>query len=116
AIGKARAVARIDRIQQRDAKIVEEAQAAERLWQLKAAGEPQPGALVSRHAVDRAAVEDDGAAIVVQGAGETVDERALAGAVRTDQAQPLAGANGDVDILQRDKAAKAFAEPADLED
>ena len=49
--------ARRHRVKQRNADIVEEAQADERARQLKAAGEPHARALVRGEAVDGAAVE-----------------------------------------------------------
>src|SRR6516225_6729905 len=105
----------IDGVEQRNAQIVEKVQAAEGLGQLKAAREPQARALVCRQAVDCAAVEGDIAAIMVQRAAEAIDERALARAVRPDQPEPLTAIDGEVDAFERDKAAKALAEPADLE-
>src|SRR3984893_11855590 len=114
--GEPRPVPGIDRIEERNAEIVDKVQAAERLRQLKAAGEPQPGALVGRHAVDAPPVEHDAAAVVVQCAGEAIDEGALARAVGPDEPQPLAGLDSDVDVFERHKTAKAFAEPADFED
>src|SRR5713101_9759829 len=114
--GEPRAVPGIDRIEERNAEIVEKIQAAERFGQLKAAGQPQPGALVGRHAVEPAAVEHDAAAVVVQCAGEAVDQRALARAVGPDQTEPLAGLDRDVDVFERHKTAKAFAQPGDFED
>src|SRR5215813_8577183 len=110
------AVSGIDRVEEWDPQIVDQVEAAERLRQLEAAGEPQPGALVGRQAVDRTPIEDDIATVVVQHAGEAIDERALARAVGADQPEPLAVRDGEVDALQRDKAAKALAESADLED
>src|SRR5207244_6629921 len=93
----------IDRIEERDAEIVDEVQAAERLWQLKAAGEAEPHALIGRHPIDPASVECDAAAVVMQCAGEAVDEGALTRAIGPDQPEPLAGLDSDVDVLERDK-------------
>src|SRR5271167_441292 len=105
----------IDGIEQRNAQIVDEVQAAEGLGQLKAASKPQPRAPIGRPAVDRAAVEGDIAAVVVQRAAKAVDQRALARTVRPDQPEPLTGIDSEIDALERDKAAKTLAEPGDLE-
>src|SRR5262249_37496867 len=99
-----------------DPQIVDKVEAAERFRQLKAAREPSPRAPVGRHAVDLLAVEQNIAAVVMQCPGKAVDERALAGAVGPDQAKPFAGSDGHVDMVARDKAAKALAEPRDFED
>src|SRR5437667_675759 len=111
-----RALPGIDRIEQRDAQIVEKAEAAERLGQLKAAGQPQSGALVRRQPVDRAPVEEDAAAVVMQCAAEAVDERTLARAVGSDEPEPLTGLDSEFDAFERHEPAKAFAKPADFED
>src|SRR5437763_4650054 len=63
--------------------------------------------------VERFAVEGDAAGLVAQGAAQAVDESALAGAVRSDQPDPLALGNRQIDVLQRDKAAEPLAEAAD---
>src|SRR6266436_5362149 len=113
---KPRAVPGIDRVEERDAQIVEEAEAAERLGQLKAACQPQPRALVRGQAVDPAPVEEDAATVVVQCAAQAVDERALARAVGPNEPKALTGLDRNVDAFERHEPAKAFAEPADFED
>src|SRR6516162_202790 len=105
----------IHRVEERNAQIVDEAEAAKGFGQLKAPGKPEPCALVCRQAVDCAAVKGDIAAVVVQCTGKAVDQRTLARAVRPDQPEPLTGIDGEIDALERDKAAKALAETADLE-
>src|SRR5215472_15211690 len=111
-----RAVPGIDRVEQRYAQIVDEAEALERFRQLEAAREPEPRALIGGQAVQPPPVEGDAAAVVVQYTGKAVDERAFAGAVGADQAEPLSGLDSEVDAFERDEAAKAFAEPAHFED
>ena len=59
------------------------------------------------------AVETHAAGLVLQRAAEAVDQRALAGAVRPDQPEPLAGCDRADDVVERDKAAETFAEAAD---
>ena len=48
-------------------------------------------------------------------AGEHVEERRLAGAVRADQADDRALGNGEVDVVDRDEAAELLAQPLRLE-
>src|SRR6202023_231057 len=83
--------------------------------QLKTAGEPHARALVRGEAVDGAAVETHGTLFVLQGAADAIDQRALARAVRADEAEALAGRHVERDVLQRDEAAEAFAEIVDFE-
>src|ERR1700685_4813076 len=66
-------------------------------------------------AIDGAAVETHGALFVLQRAADAIDQAALARAVRTDQAEALAGRHVERDVLQRDEAAEAFAEIGDFE-
>src|SRR5205809_5846902 len=87
----------------------------ERLGQLEAARQPQPGALMRDQAVERPAVEGDAAGLVPQRAAQAVDEGTLARTVRPDQPDPLAGGDREIDAFERDKAAKAFAEAVDRE-
>src|ERR1700736_2517065 len=113
---KPRAVPGIDRVEERDAQIVEEAEAAERPGELKATRQPEPRALVRGQAVDPASVKEDAAAVVVQRAAQAVDERALPRAVGSDEPEPLAGLDRNVDAFERHEPAKALAEPTDFED
>src|SRR5215467_9901453 len=107
-----RAVPGIDRVEQRYAQIVDEAEALERFRQLEAAREPEPRAPIGGQAVEPSPVEGDAATVVVQYTRQAVDERAFAGAVGSDQAKPLSGLDSEVDAFERDEAAKALAEPA----
>ena len=54
------------------------------------------------------AVDQDGAAVVADRAGQDLDEGALAGAVLAEQRVDLAGAGGELGFAQRDDAAVAF--------
>src|SRR5688572_9266369 len=67
-------------------------------------------------AIERLAVEQDAAGFVVQRAAQAVHQSALAGSVRPDQPEALAVGDAQVDILERDEAAKRLAEPVDGED
>jgi hypothetical protein len=59
-------------------------------------------------------IEQDPASFVAQGAAEAIDQRALAGAVWADQAQPLAASDYQIDALERNEAAEALADAADF--
>ena len=52
-----------------------------------------------------------GAGLGAERAGDAVDQRRLARAVRADQAEPLAGSDIDADIVERGEAAEAFCKP-----
>src|SRR5947207_522829 len=114
--GQAMAVPRVDREQQRHPDVVGQVQRVKRLRQLEAAGETEPGALMRDQAVERMPVEDDAAGLVAQGAAEAIDQGALAGTVRANQAEPLAGRDAQIDAFQRDETAEALADSADSED
>src|SRR4029077_5783675 len=107
--------ARVDRIEQRDADIVDQVHAGERPRQLEAARQAETGALMRGEAIDGTAVETHGTSFIVQRAADAIDQRALAGAVRADEAEALANRHVERDILQRDEAAEAFAEIVDFE-
>src|SRR5438105_2548872 len=61
------------------------------------------------------AIEAHGARLVAQRAADAVDQRRLAGAVRANEAEPLAGLDRQVDAVERHEAAEAFADVVDLE-
>ena len=73
------------------------------------------GALVGRGARDVLALEHDAAAVGEMGAGDRLEERALARPVGTDQAVERAGLHVDVDAVQRAQRAKRLADAADLQ-
>src|SRR6185312_9022331 len=112
---KMRAGAVLGGEQQRDMQVLHDGQAAERLGQLKTARQAEPRALIGRHAVERVAVETHAAAIVLQRAGEAVDQRALARPVGTDEADALAFFDIERDVVERDEAAEMLAEATNLE-
>ena len=66
----------------------------------------QAGALVGRRARDVVAVEHDGAAVGEVGAGDRLQQRALARAVGPDQPVERAGLHVDIDALQRPQGAE----------
>src|SRR5436305_562065 len=59
------------------------------------------------------ALEGELAAVGALLAGQDADERALAGTVRPGDAENLAGANVEIDAVQRDRAAVVLAQAAD---
>ena len=82
---------RVDGIEHRHAQVLGDRQAGERPRQLEAAGDAAAGALVGQQTVDRFAVEARRCRLsLVQRAADAVDQGALAGAVRADQADALA--------------------------
>ena len=71
--------------------------------------------LARRHAVHRAAVDDDVAGIDELQAGEHAQQRGLAGARRTQQRQEFARRDGQADAVQRRHAAERLAQVAQLD-
>ena len=69
-----------------------------------------------RQAVEEAALERDGAGLVGERAAQAIDERALARAVRPDQAEALALGDVEIDAIERDKTAEALAEARYLQE
>src|SRR3981081_4649645 len=63
-----------------------------------------------------AALEGDAAGLVGERAAQAIDERALARAVRSNQADALAFGDVQIDSVERDESAEAFAEAFDLEE
>src|SRR6185312_12267158 len=69
----------------------------------------------ARHAGDVLAEEDDAAAIGAQLAGNEIEERRLARAVRPDDQAPLAGFDGEIDMARDAQAAKGLLDAFQLE-
>ena len=76
----------------------------EQLDALERAPDAAPGPLVHGEPGDVVAVELDGAAVAAEHPEQAVEERRLAGAVRADEADPLALVDVDVDAVERDDA------------
>ena len=72
---------------------------------------PRCGDRVRRLAGDVVAVEDDPAGGRLVDAGEHVEERRLAGAVRADQADDRAARDREVDVVDGDEPAELLAQP-----
>ena len=78
---------------------------------LERAADAERRDLVLREPGDVAPVEDDLARRRRVGAGEHVEERRLAGAVRADQARDRAAREPEVDVGDGDEAAELLAQP-----
>jgi hypothetical protein len=64
---------------------------------------------------DVLAAEHHAAGLRTQRAGNAIDQRRLARAVRADQAEPLAFPDIDADIVERGEAAKRLGQGSDLQ-
>src|SRR2546429_8680278 len=82
---------------------------------LERARDPQPRDFIRLAAADRGAAETYVAGSEPQCATDQVEHRGLSRAVRTDQAENLAGADFERQIVHGDKPAKLFARRVDLE-
>src|SRR6185503_14074798 len=84
--------------------------AAEQLGDLERAADTPGSELAWRAGIDALAAQEDLPAAGHQVAGEQVDRRGLAGAVRTDQAHQLALPHDKIEVAHGDDAAEALAE------
>ena len=82
----------------------------EELIDLEGPGEAAAHAAVARRGGDVLAVEDDAAAARLEQAGEQIDERRLAGAVRADQRVTGSALETQRDAARRDDAAETLVE------
>src|SRR5271168_3993863 len=94
-------------------QILDHRHAFEGARNLEAARNPAPRAHVRRQPRDVLAAKDHGRGLGTEGTGNAVDQRGLAGAVGTDQAEALAGLDIDADIVERGEAAEALGQPLD---
>src|SRR5665213_1097870 len=109
-----KATSRSDGVEQGYAYVIDEAETGERARQLEAPGQSDMGTLMRGKPVKLTAIEPHVALFVAQRAADAVDQRALAGAVGSDQAEALARGDVQRNVFQRDETAKAFAEIVDL--
>src|SRR2546430_3256474 len=114
-VGVAGLGSRARRVLQRDAQIFADRHAGERLRSLEASHDTEPGPLVGRQRGDVTTLEEDPAAVRGERAGHAIDERRLAGSVRSDEAEPLACPHGQAHPMERGEAAEALGEPVHLE-
>ena len=80
---------------------------------LEGAGDALERALGRARVVHRLALECDLAGVGGQHAGDQIEERGLAGAVRSDQGVDVAGRHLDLEIVERVEAAEALGQPLD---
>ena len=98
-------------VQQRaDDDIVLDAQGRERPHDLKGAGDAAPAHRVGRKPGRSLAGEGDRAFARRQRAGDHVEQRGLAGAVRSDDGEDRALGHLEADTVDRDQAAEALAD------
>src|SRR3989442_14690144 len=63
-----------------------------------------------------AAAEEHATVVGGEVAGDAVEERGLAGAVRADEAHQLAGLDGEIDLVDGGDAEEALDQPANLQE
>src|SRR5256885_1551007 len=104
------------RVEQRHAQIVEHRHAGEGFGNLEAAREAEADAPVRGVPVDVLALEADAALLVPERPGDAIDERALSRAVRTDEADALAGPHHEIDAIERRETSKALGDSGNHEE
>src|SRR5260221_13182 len=72
-------------------------------------------AMMRRHVGDVGAIEHNPAGCRLVEAGENVERRGLAGAVRANQRMNAAALDLDIDAIDRFEAAEIFRQPGDFE-
>ena len=82
-----------------DEHVLEDAHVSERLWYLIGPPDAEAAALPDLHAADVAVLIGDGAGIGRKHPGNQIEQRAFAGAVRTQQPDDLAAADGEIEFL-----------------
>ena len=90
-----------------DQDVVAHAHAAEQRDVLEGAADAEAGHAVAAEILERAALEQDVAVGEAVEAADAVEQRGLAGAVRSDQSADLAVADIERNTSQRDHAAEA---------
>ena len=94
------------------ADVLLDGHAAEDRGFLRQVADAEAGAAVHRHAGDVVAVELDGAVVGLDQAGDHVEDRGLAGAVRAEQADRLAARHREAGIVDdRDGRGRICARP-----
>src|SRR5213079_3734501 len=96
-------------------QVLHHAQVVEQADVLEGAGHPARDDRVRRQAPDLPALETNAPGVWWDEAGDEVEERGLAGSVRPDDADQLAGSDGERDVMRRHDPAKALAQSLDLE-
>src|SRR5882762_859565 len=98
-----------------DHHVLQRRQVGEQTDVLERAGNARGGHLVRLQAGQRVAVEQERAGVGRVKPRQHVEERGLAGAVRTDQPENFAAADGKRDLGKRLQAAKAFGDAVGLQ-
>ena len=93
-----------------DHDVVEHAHGAEQRQVLESAADAEAGDAVARQREQRRAAERDVAAVALVEPRHAVEERGLARAVGSDQADDLAGRDVEGDAVERDDAAEAHGD------
>ena len=93
-----------------DEDVLERRHAAERLWNLVRAHQPEPAALRGRARRDVGAVEVDAAGSRRERPGQHAEQRRLAGAVGADDADRLVLAHRQVDVVEHHKRSEALVD------
>ena len=88
---------------------------AEQRQVLESAADAQFGHAIARQASERAAIEEDAAALEVVQTGEAVEQRGLARAVGADQSYDLSSVHVEGNAIERDDPAKAHRDVADAQ-
>src|SRR5262249_33284358 len=90
------------------------AQALERARDLERAREPPPDDRVGAQAGDCLTIERHASLVRASEAGDDVEERCLAGAVRTDDEQQLPARDLEADAVERSQTAEALGDRIDF--
>ena len=98
-----------------DPDVVARRHRAEQLQPLEGAGDAHPGPLRRLHPGDVDAVEQDPASVDPLQAAHGIEQRGLAGSVRTDQPRRRAAGHVEVDAVERGDPAEAHREPLDVQ-
>src|SRR5450432_562895 len=98
-----------------DQQILEHGEILERPGNLIGAPDSGDAALMRPGRGNVAAVQADFASIGREPAGDQVEQRRLAGAVRTDDAERLARRNRQIDMISRDNRPETLAQTLDLQ-
>src|SRR6185295_6461677 len=98
-----------------DHEVLEHRHAPERPRNLEAAGDAAACPQVRRQLGDVLAAEHHAAGLRTQRAGNAVDQRRLARAVRPDQPEPFAFADIDADIVERGEATEGLGQGRNLQ-
>src|SRR5690606_34962626 len=98
-----------------DAKVLEDGQAMENIGDLERAREAEPVDLVRRKAGNPRSPQSDLARSRREHAGDDVEQRRLAGAVRADEGVPLARRDRQVDVIHYPQFAEGLADTYELE-